>query len=136
MYTEMHDSPVVLVVEDDVEMNELQRELLNVHGLDAIAAYNGAEAVEAQQHRKADAVLLDIMLPEMDGFETCRRLRQLDGKTLPIVMVTALDSDECRRRGYEVGADAYFAKPFDPDEVVTTIKTLIDGSKDAGEVPR
>jgi DNA-binding response OmpR family regulator len=67
------------------------------------------------------------MLPEMDGFETCRRLRSKNhshGHT-PIVMVTALDSDDCRRRGYEAGADAYFAKPFDPDEVIATIQTLL-----------
>jgi two-component system cell cycle response regulator len=116
-----------MVVEDDVEMNQLQRELLAVHGLDAIPAYTGNEAIELYQSSHADAVLLDVMLPEMDGFETCRRLRSnnhLHGH-MPIVMVTALDSDDCRRRGYEAGADAYFAKPFDPDEVIATIQTLL-----------
>jgi DNA-binding response OmpR family regulator len=119
-----------MVVEDDVEMNQLQRELLAIHGLDAIPAYTGNEALDLYQNAHADAVLLDVMLPEMDGFETCRRLRSYNHPAhVPIVMVTALDSDDCRRRGYEAGADAYFAKPFDPDEVIATIQTLL--AKDA-----
>ena len=123
----MNDSPIVLVVEDDQEMNELQRELLAAHGLAALAAYTGVEAVEMAQHHHADAVLLDVMLPEMDGFETCSRLRE-DRSDLPIVMITALDSEECRRRGFEAGADAYFTKPFNPDEVISTIRRLIEAS--------
>jgi DNA-binding response OmpR family regulator len=122
----MQKRPVVMVVEDDVEMNQLQRELLAIHGLDAIPAYTGNEAVDLYQSAHADAVLLDVMLPEMDGFETCRRIRSHNQPArLPIVMVTALDSDDCRRRGYEAGADAYFAKPFDPDEVIATIQALL-----------
>lgn len=123
----MNDSPIVLVVEDDQEMNELQRELLAAHGLAALAAYTGAEAVEMARRCHADAVLLDVMLPEMDGFETCSRLRE-DRSDLPIVMITALDSEECRRRGFEAGADAYFTKPFNPDEVISTIQRLIEAS--------
>ncbi len=122
-----------MVVEDDEEMNELQCQLLAVHGLDAMAAYTGIEALEISGRRKADAVLLDLMLPEMDGFETCRRLRSREGRSLPIVIVTALDSEDCRKQGYEAGADAYFTKPFDPDEVVCTIQMLIEKSADDGE---
>ena len=122
----MSHNPLVMVVEDDEEMNELQRELLALYGLDAVAAHNGAEAMEVYQRCNADAVLLDVMLPEMDGFETCRRLCQKCRRHLPVVIVTALDSDDCRRRSFEVGADAYFTKPFDPDEVIKTIWRLID----------
>jgi DNA-binding response OmpR family regulator len=118
--------PVVLVVEDDVEMNELQREFLAVNGLDSVAAYTGREALEAYQRQSADAVLLDVMLPELDGYETCRRIRAINHGRVPIILVTALDSDECRRRGYDAGADAYFTKPFNPDEVVFTIQKLIE----------
>ena len=121
----MPQSPVVVVVEDDVEMNQLQCELLDLYGLRAVAAYTGTEALDVINHNKVDAVLLDVMLPELDGFETCRQLRNALDKSLPIVMVTALDNEECRRRGYEAGADAYFAKPFDPDEVIETIRMLI-----------
>lgn len=117
--------PLVLVVEDDVEMNQLERDLLEVHGLSSLAAYTGTQAVELCSHCHADAVLLDIMLPEMDGFEALRQLRANGDRNLPIVILSALDSEDCRRRGFEVGADAYFAKPFDPDEVIQTIHNLI-----------
>ena len=72
----MQDRPVVMVVEDDSEMNDLQRELLDVHGMASVPAYTGREALEVAENRDTDAVLLDIMLPEMDGFETCRHLRE------------------------------------------------------------
>ncbi len=118
---------LVMVVEDDVEMNELQRELLGLHGLETVAAYTGAEALEVQDRCPTDAVLMDVMLPEMDGFEACRRLKSHNGgRNVPVIMVTALDSDDSRRRGFEAGADGYFVKPFDPDEVVSTLRTLID----------
>ncbi|MFA6133159.1 MAG: response regulator transcription factor [Phycisphaerae bacterium] len=117
--------PIVMVVEDDVEMNELEREFMALYGLDAVAAYTGLEAIDLFQRRKADAVLLDVMLPEMDGFETCRRLRGMNNGHTPIVILTALDAEDCRNTGYKAGADAYFAKPFDPDEVVETLRDLI-----------
>jgi DNA-binding response OmpR family regulator len=66
------------------------------------------------------------MLPEMDGFETCRRLRSSVGRHMPIVILTALDADDCRTLGFQAGADAYFSKPFNPDEVVETLLQLIN----------
>lgn len=124
----MNDRPTVVVVEDDVEMNALERELLGVHGLGTVPAYTGAEAIEASVGGKADAILLDVMLPGMDGFETCRRIKSMTKGGIPVVLVTALDSEECRRRGHDAGADAYFVKPFDPDEIVRTLRTLIAGA--------
>lgn len=117
--------PVVLVVEDDVEMNELEREFLSVNGLDSAAAYTGNQALEVYRRGAPDAILLDVMLPELDGFETCRQIRALNHSHVPIIFLTALDSDECRQRGFEAGADAYFTKPFDPDEVVSALHRLI-----------
>ena len=114
-----------MVVEDDSEMNALECELLEVCGMRAVAAYTGAEALSVADAHDTDAVLLDVMLPEMDGFETCRRLRSQRGQDLPIVMVTALDTDDCRQRGFDAGADAYFTKPFDPDEIISTLRTLM-----------
>jgi DNA-binding response OmpR family regulator len=124
--------PIVLVVEDDVEMNDLEREFLAVRGLDSVPAYSGAQALEIYAQCKADAILLDIMLPEMDGFECCRRLRATVDHTVPIIILTALDGEDCRRRGYQAGADAYFAKPFDPDEVADTLCRLIGKSHGEG----
>ena len=125
---------MIVVVEDDAEMNELERDLLSVHGLDSVAAYSGREALEVSKSCRPDGVLLDLMMPEMDGFETCRRLRDLRGRHLPIVILSALDSDDSRRRGEKAGADAYFTKPFDPDEVVQTLRELLD-SRNNGAGP-
>jgi DNA-binding response OmpR family regulator len=121
--------PLVIVVEDDVEMNDLEREFLAVRGLDSVPAYSGAQALEIFAKCKADAFLLDIMLPEMDGFECCRRLRQTVDPATPIIIITALDGEDCRRRGYQAGANAYFAKPFDPDEVVETLCRLLEKAR-------
>lgn len=122
----MNNRPTVLVVEDDVEMNALERELLAVHGLNTLPAYTGAEAIEASIQRKADAILLDVMLPGMDGFETCRRIKSASTSNVPVILITALDSEDCRQRGLDAGADAYFAKPFDPEELVQALRTLIE----------
>ncbi len=117
---------VVLVVEDDEDMNALQREFLEVHGIETVPAYDGRQAMEVFDREAFDAVLLDVMLPEQDGFETCRQLRRRAGERLPIVMVTALTGEEYGRTGSEAGADAYFTKPFDPDAVVGKILQLLD----------
>ena len=124
----MNNHPLVMVVEDDEEMNELERDLLAVHGLRAVAAYDGLHAMEVCRESQADAVLLDVMLPRMDGFEFCRRIRQAHSKPLPIVIVSALDSEDCRQQGLDAGADAYFCKPFDPDEVIGKLIQLIESN--------
>ncbi len=125
----MSETPIVLVVEDDRELNDLQREFLSLFGLRSVPAYTGAEALDVAAGRMPDAVLLDVMLPELDGFECCRRLRELAGPDLPIVMLTALDGEDCRRRGAEAGASDYITKPFNPDEVVEKLLAMMgDGS--------
>jgi DNA-binding response OmpR family regulator len=122
----MAHRPVVVVVEDDMEMNSLECELLQIHGMETIPAYTGTEAIQSANTAHADAILLDIMLPEMDGYECCRTIRESGRTSIPIVMVTALDSVDSRRQGFDAGADAYFTKPFDPVEIVNTLKLLID----------
>ncbi len=117
---------LVLVVEDDPEMNELERQFLAASGIDAVGAYSGPEAVQAAEADGFDAVLLDLMLPGMDGFETCRRLRRRSDA--PILILSALDSDDCRQRGLAAGASAYFTKPFDPYEVVARLRDLTSGN--------
>jgi two-component system cell cycle response regulator len=116
-------------------MNQLERELLDLHGLSAVPAYSGTEALSIAGRCHTDAVLLDVMLPEMDGFETCRRLRGMCNHHLPVVMLSALDGDDSRRRGYEAGADAYFSKPFDPDEVILAIRELIVKARNTATRP-
>ena len=121
----MSDRPLVMVVEDDREMNELECELLHIHGMATVSAYDGAEAVDLARQRPADAVLLDIMLPEMDGFECCRHLKADLSRDVPVVMVTALDAHDTHQQGLDAGADAVFTKPFDPQEIVDTVRRLI-----------
>ncbi len=129
----MRDKPLVLVVEDDQEMNRLECELLELWGMEAVSAFTGTEAVELAEKCDADAVLLDIMLPEMDGFEACKKICCLNSRHIPVIIISALDSDDCRRRGDEVGADAYFAKPFDIDGLVETLKKLIEKSRNRSQ---
>ncbi len=121
-----------MVVEDDKEMNQLECELLQIHGMDTVPAYSGTEAVEVAARCHADAILLDMMLPEMDGFECCRHLRSRNCSNIPIIIISALDSEETRQQGLDAGADAFFTKPFDPFEIVDTLRMLIDqaGAKD------
>jgi len=121
----MCQPPVVVIVEDDQEMSRLEQELLALHGLESMCAYDGIEAIDLCQRCNVKAVMLDLMLPKMDGFETCKRLRECLPPRLPIIIVTALDSDDCRQQGFQVGADAYFSKPFDPDEVIHTLERLM-----------
>jgi DNA-binding response OmpR family regulator len=123
------DKPLIMVVEDDAEMNQLQRELLAIHGMDSVPAYSGTEALAVDAERKPDAILLDVMLPELDGFETCIRLREKQQRSVPVIMLTAMDSDECRQRGFAAGADAYFIKPFDPDDVIKSLQVLLAKSE-------
>jgi DNA-binding response OmpR family regulator len=119
--------PLILVVEDDAEMNQLQRELLSLYEMDSAPAYSGVEAVRFCDHQTPDAILLDLMLPELDGFETCVQIRtHRENRHIPIIMLTALDGEDCRRRGLAAGADAYFVKPFDPDDVIRTLQLLLN----------
>ena len=126
----MSDRPIVMVVEDDHEMNDLECELLEIHGMEAVSAYTGTEALDLARTSGADAVLLDIMLPEMDGFECCRHLRAGVCGGIPIIMVTALDTPDSRDEGMAAGADAFFTKPFDPQEIINTVRRLIDQARD------
>jgi two-component system response regulator VanR len=115
-----------MVVEDDAEMNELERQLLAVHGIESFPAHSGREAIELFENRQVDGVLLDVMLPEIDGFETCRRLRQLSSNpTMPIIMITAMSDPTVTDKGYAMGANALFPKPFSPDEVINKLQTLL-----------
>jgi two-component system cell cycle response regulator len=122
------NGPVVVVVEDDVEMNALECELLAVYGFKTVSAYTGREAIELCRRTRPDAVLLDVMLPEMDGFETCSCLRAQPGDGAAIIMISALAEDASRQRGLASGADAYLAKPFDALQVISTLQSLLRAS--------
>jgi two-component system OmpR family response regulator len=113
----------VLVVEDEVELASLIRKGLREEGLLADVAIKGEDALWMAGATPYDVIVLDVMLPGIDGFETCRRLRE-DGVRTPIVMLTARDAVEDRIEGLDTGADDYLPKPFDFGELLARLRAL------------
>jgi two-component system OmpR family response regulator len=114
----------VLIVEDDVKMASLVRRGLREHGMAADVAARGEDALWMAGATDYDAVVLDVMLPGIDGFETCRRLRG-DGVWAPVLMLTARDSVEDRVAGLDGGADDYLVKPFSFVELLARLRALV-----------
>lgn len=113
----------VLVVEDDPEINELVGAYVQIAGFDYLRALTGGDAVAQAIATHPALIVLDVMLPDFDGFEVARRLKgEVRTRDIPIVMLTALDRDEYRKRGQTAGAVGYLTKPFDPDQLMNTIK--------------
>jgi two-component system OmpR family response regulator len=113
----------VLIVEDDLRMAAAIRRGLQAEGLVADVATRGEDALWMAGATEFDAVILDLMLPGIDGFETCRRLRE-DGVWAPIIMLTARDAIEDRVRGLDRGADDYLVKPFSLVELLARLRAL------------
>jgi two-component system, OmpR family, response regulator len=113
----------LLVVEDDVRMAAALRRGLRAEGIVADVAADGDEAMRRVRVGGFDAVVLDVMLPGLDGFETCRRLRA-DGVWVPIIMLTARDAVDDRVRGLDAGADDYLTKPFSLAELLARLRAL------------
>jgi two-component system, OmpR family, response regulator len=113
----------VLVVEDDVKMAAAIRRGLRFEGIIVDLAGGGEQAIRQVGATEYDAVLLDVMLPDLDGFETCRRLRS-QGIWVPILMLTARDAIEDRVRGLDTGADDYLTKPFSLAELTARLRAL------------
>jgi two-component system, OmpR family, response regulator len=114
----------VLLVEDDVRMAAALRRGLHAEGIVADVATDGDEALRKARAGGFDVVVLDVMLPVVDGFETCRRLRA-DGVWVPIIMLTARDAVEDRVRGLDSGADDYLTKPFSLAELLARLRALV-----------
>ncbi len=114
----------VLVVEDDVRMAAAIRRGLRFEGLVVDVAAGGEEALRKVSAIDYDAIVLDVMLPDLDGFETCRRLRA-DGIWVPVLMLTARDAIEDRVRGLDGGADDYLTKPFSLAELLARLRALV-----------
>jgi two-component system, OmpR family, response regulator len=114
----------LLVVEDDARMAAALRRGLRYEGIVADVAGLGTEAVGMARATDYDAIVLDVMLPDIDGFETCRRLRA-EGRWAPIVMLTARDAVEDRVRGLDQGADDYLTKPFSLAELLARLRALV-----------
>ncbi len=117
---------IVLVVEDSVTQREMIEDLLKGSGLTVKTASDGVEALEQMQGVCPDIVVMDIVMPRMNGYELCRRIKT-DPKTerVPVVMCSSKGEEFDRYWGMKQGADAYIAKPFQPQELVGTVKQLL-----------
>src|SRR5262245_4532504 len=128
----------VLIVEDEPDIRELVVHHLKRDGYQVSAAASGEEALRQVQVSPPDLVLLDLMMPAMDGLEICRRLRQDPATaTLPVIMLTAKGDEVDRVVGLEVGADDYIVKPFSPKEVLARVRAVLrrtSGAAPAGRV--
>jgi len=113
----------ILVVDDDPHIRELVRHFLRQEGFAVHEAADGGEALDVLRSVKADLVILDIMMPNMDGRELCRELREHGD--LPLLMLTAKGETADKLEGFRLGADDYLVKPFDPPELVARVKALL-----------
>lgn len=117
------DSQRILVVEDDLEARLLIARILEASGFSTATAPNAEEAVATVRGGSFSLVLLDVMMPDIDGFECCRRIRAFS--SVPVVMVSALTDTRSIVRGLEAGADDYVCKPFDREELIARIRAVL-----------
>ncbi|WP_040293265.1 response regulator transcription factor [Acetonema longum] len=112
-----------LIVDDDVKIAALLKAYFEKDGFIVILSHDGGQAVQIVREKNPDIVILDIMLPGLDGWEVCRRLRR--NNDVPIIMLTARDEETDRLIGLEIGADDYVTKPFSPREVVARARAIL-----------
>ena len=117
------DGKRILVVDDEPRMINFIRINLELEGHQVVEAHTGLEALEAVRTKLPDVVLLDVMMPELDGFETLRMLREFS--TIPVIMLTAKGEENDKVYGLELGADDYITKPFGPRELSSRIKAVL-----------
>jgi DNA-binding response OmpR family regulator len=116
----------ILVVDDEAYILQILEFSLGAEGFDVITASNGELAVEKAVQAQPDLIVLDIMMPVLDGYETCRRLkRQAETKNIPVILLTAKAREADKRLGFEVGAADYIVKPFSPSRLIGRIEEII-----------
>lgn len=113
----------ILVVDDEKKIVDIVKAYLEKDGYEVIAAYDGKSALETAKRQPPDLVILDLMLPEVSGWDVCRALRA--DSNIPIIMLTARDDVTDKIIGLELGADDYVTKPFDPKELVSRVKAVL-----------
>ena len=119
----------ILIVDDDSRITDLLRRILAYEGYSVAIAASGSEALNRSLERPPDLIVLDIMMPGLDGLEVAQRLREA-GDNVPILMLTARDTVADRVKGLETGADDYLVKPFAPEELVARVKALLRRSQE------
>ncbi len=121
----------IMVVDDEPELIDILRLMLERKGYSVSCAYNGPQLLAGLEEQKPDLILLDVMMPEMDGLEVLTRLKgNPDTVSIPVIMLTALDRYEDRLRGYKLGADHYISKPYTMTQLTEGINRLLTGDQD------
>lgn len=120
------DKKRILIIEDETQLVDMLKMRLEANDYRVIAAYDGQEGLEKARKQKPDLIILDLMLPKMDGYKLCGLLKK-DARysKIPIVMFTARAQEEDRKLGEEVGAEAYITKPFEPEVLLGKIEELL-----------
>ena len=113
----------ILIVDDEPQIVEICRDYLKAAGYDTITASNGMQGVSLARHEKPDLIVLDLMMPEMDGLDVCREIRR--ESNVPIIMLTARVEETDKLIGLELGADDYITKPFSPRELVARVRVVL-----------
>ncbi|MFC1628496.1 response regulator [Gemmatimonadota bacterium] len=117
---------LILVVDDEDRNRELLRDLLEVQGHEVVEAENGGTALEVVRNNPPDVILLDVMMPVMDGYEVCQRLKDdMETAHIPVIMVTALQEREDRIRGIKAGANDFLTKPIDKEDVILRVRNTV-----------
>ena len=124
------DKKKILVVEDEKAISDILVFNLQREGYDTLAAYDGAEGLRCALEEAPDLILLDVMLPEMDGFEVCQRLKaDKETEGIPVIFLSVMESPGQKHRGFEVGGVDYVTKPFHADEVLARVRTHITNKR-------
>jgi len=123
----------ILVVDDDENILSLERTILEQKGFDVTAAAGGAEALKLLADQTFDLVLLDVMMPEVDGFTVCRKIKEDSRlKDVPVIFLTAKGGGEALAEGFESGAIMYINKPFTANKLLTIVNTMLEAGTKLG----
>lgn len=116
----------LLVIEDEVDLAEMVKLRLEANGYEILIAHDGQDGLDMARKERPDLIILDLMLPKIDGYKVCRMLKFDEKyKHIPIIMFTARAQELDKKVGYDVGADAYITKPFDAQALLQKIKELV-----------
>ncbi len=119
-------SKLILIVEDDPKSLKLTRDLLQVSGYETIEAVNGLQGIELAQTKNPDLILMDLMMPKMDGYNACSKIKADQAtKVIPVIMLTAVGHELNKKFAMEVGADGYITKPFTREELLDAISRFL-----------
>lgn len=132
----MSEKKKILIVDDEKELVSLVSLHMKMAGYDVLSAANGEKALEIAEEEKPDLIILDLMLPKVDGWEVCRRLREESNiAKVPVIMLTARAETDDKLKGFEVGADDYVTKPFSPRELVARVKRVLARAEAKATMP-